>query len=137
VFPVECYEQLLRNAAFGSVRLGANASSVRGTTGAEDDEGTLGRSLRILSFGSKHLQVTLKKNQVVHFGLYFRYLSDPVNVCGLRLSTGTSKGELRAWMRSAGIAAIEEIQPNGVVLQFDNGVVALFDTGLLDSLQVS
>ena len=137
-FPAELYREFLRTAAFGSVRLGADEPSVLETAGTAHDEGTLGRSMRVLAFQSKHLQVTFKGGRVVHFGLYFRDKKRrPVVLANLELSGRTSVDDLGHWMRAAGLGWEQDVQANEIRMNCGNGIVAVFDEGSLDSLQVS
>lgn len=137
-FPSEWYEEFLRNAAFGLVRVGASESSVLRTAGTPEDEGFLSRSMRILAFRSKHLQITSKSDRVVHVGLYFRdEQRTPVVLPNLELSSRTSADDLRNWMRGEGVAWDEEMYAGTLHIRLPSGVVAVLDEGVLDSLQVS
>jgi hypothetical protein len=137
-FPADRYEEFLRSAALGSIRLGVDELSVLKTAGPAEDEGVLGSAMRILSFQSKHLQVTFKHGRVVHWGLYFREeRCVPVSLRGIELSCKTSVSDLCHWMRGKGIEWDADRSSEGVRIKFRNGVVAVFDGGMLDSLQVT
>lgn len=137
-FPTEWYDQLLRTASFGSLKLGADELSVLAALGAAEDEGAPARSMRILAFASKHLQVTFGRGQVIHFGLYFRDERRPlIALPSLVLSGGTSPEDLRRWMRRKGVEHEDDQLTDGIRFNFASGLVAAFEGGRLDSLQVS
>ena len=136
-FTAETYEGLLRTGAFGPLRLGLGREAILQSLGPPDDVGRGMSRTEMLAYRSGHLQLTLAKGELVHFGVYFRGSSPTIQISDLMLSAGTTVSDLVEWMRRAGIHATMRSVSGGVHAQFDNGLVAVFEDVSLDSLQVS
>ena len=138
IFPSEWYEELLRHASFGPLRLGMSEASVIEIFGAPDYEGFPGKKKRIVAFDTKHLQATFHNGRVVHFGLYFHHCDEPKQLSGIQLSETKPVEDLGNWTRERGIGWSESSMSTDCLhLRLDNGVVAVFEDRRLSSLQVA